>query len=318
VAEVEDRVEVEPGGALVGHQQLPHRDALIPGVLGQLLDHPVGVVALGSGLDERQQDALGEQRAVGQLEVLEHAVAVDGHALDEADRAVLQVVDQDRRVRQHDPLDGGVRDVALVPERHILEPRDRVATQDAGETHDLLRLDRVALVGHRRGALLAAAERLLDLADLGALQVADLQREALEPGARKGDRAQQLGVAVAGDDLRRDVLALESEPGQHAPLEVGVGRRIGADRSGEGADRHLLEGRAQAAAVAIGLEREARQLDPERRRLGVHAVGATDAERARVLARAPRERRDELIRAAENDLAHGFQLQRQRGVEHIG
>src|SRR6185437_9341344 len=53
VPEVEDRVEVEAGGALVGRQQLAHRDALVPCVLGELLDHAVGVVALGAGLHQR-------------------------------------------------------------------------------------------------------------------------------------------------------------------------------------------------------------------------------------------------------------------------
>ena len=48
------------------------------------------------------------------------------------------------------------------------------------------------------------AERLLDLAHLGALEVADLGREALEPGAGERDRLQQLGVAVARDDLGGD------------------------------------------------------------------------------------------------------------------
>ena len=66
--------------------------------------------------------------------------------------------------------------------------------------------DRVALVGHRARALLAGAERLLDLAHLGALEVADLGGEALEPGAGERDRRQHLGVAVARDDLRRDRL----------------------------------------------------------------------------------------------------------------
>ena len=45
VAVVEDRVEVEPGGAVVGGEQLAQRDALVPGPLGELLDDPVGVVA---------------------------------------------------------------------------------------------------------------------------------------------------------------------------------------------------------------------------------------------------------------------------------
>ena len=73
-----------------------------------------------------------------------------------------------------------------MPEGDVLEARLRVAAQDAGEAADPLGADRVALVGHRRGALLAGGERLLDLAHLGALQVADLGGEALQAAA--GDR----------------------------------------------------------------------------------------------------------------------------------
>ena len=54
-------------------------------------------------------------------------------------------------------------------------------------------------------------ERLLDLAHLGALQVADLGREALQAGAGQRDRGQQLGVAVARDDLRGDRLGVQPE-----------------------------------------------------------------------------------------------------------
>ena len=150
-------------------------------------------------------------------------------------------------------------------------------------------LDRVALVRHRRGALLAGAERLLRLAHLGALQVADLGREALEAGAGERDRLQQLGVAVARDDLRGDVLAREPQPREHARLELGAGRRVGADRARDRADGGLRERALQALRVAVGLEREARELDAEGRRLGVHAVRAPDAQRVRrARARAPR------------------------------
>ena len=55
-----------------------------------------------------------------------------------------------------------------------------------------------------------------DLAHLGALQMADLGREALEPGAGERDRAEQLGVAVARDHLGGDVLAREAQAREHA------------------------------------------------------------------------------------------------------
>ena len=76
-----------------------------------------------------------------------------------------------------------VADVALVPERLVLERRLGVAAQQPGEAGDPLGEDRVALVGHRARALLAGAERLLDLADLGVLEVADLGREPLDRAA---------------------------------------------------------------------------------------------------------------------------------------
>ena len=79
-----------------------------------------------------------------------------------------------------------------------------VAAQEPGQAGDPLGQDRVALVGHRRAALLAGPERLLELADLGVLEVPDLGREALQGAAGDGDRGEQRRVAVALDDLGRD------------------------------------------------------------------------------------------------------------------
>ena len=79
-----------------------------------------------------------------------------------------------------------------------------LARSSRARPDDLLAADRVALVRHRRRALLPLAERLLDLADLGLLQTADLERELLERGRGDRERRQQLGVAVALDHLRRD------------------------------------------------------------------------------------------------------------------
>src|SRR5580692_7188279 len=59
---IEDRAQVQVAGPLVGGEQLAQRDALIPRALGQLLHDPVGLIARGPRLDERQQHALGEER----------------------------------------------------------------------------------------------------------------------------------------------------------------------------------------------------------------------------------------------------------------
>ena len=67
-----------------------------------------------------------------------------------------------------------------MPERDVFERRLTVAANQPRETDDLLAADRVALVRHGRRALLSLGKRLFDLADLGFLQPANLQRELLE------------------------------------------------------------------------------------------------------------------------------------------
>ena len=103
---------------------------------------------------------------------------------DDAGEAAEHVIERDEAVGQDDALDRRVRDVALVPERDVLERRVAVAADEPRQADDLLAADRVALVRHRRRALLTLRERLLDLADLGLLQAADLEREFLERGRR--------------------------------------------------------------------------------------------------------------------------------------
>ena len=107
----------------------------------------------------------------------------------------------------------------------------------------------IALVRHRRGALLAARERLGRLAHLAALQVAHLGREAVERAAEDRERRQQLGVAVARDDLRGDVLARQAELGEHEILDARVDVAVGADGARELAHGDAGEGALDALAV---------------------------------------------------------------------
>ena len=163
-----------------------------------------------------------------------------------------------------------------MPEGDVLEADERRAAHDPREAADPLRRDRVALVRHRRRAFLAPAERLLDLADLGAREVADLERERVERRREDGERGEQLGVTVALEDLRRDRRRLESEALARDPLELRVGCRVGADGARELADAQLLERTSEASASPVELERPAGELEPEGGRLGVHAVRAAD------------------------------------------
>ena len=131
-------------------------------------------------------------------------------------------------------------------------------------------------------------------------------------------RDSQHGVAVTRHHLGGDVLGAQAEPSSAPRFDVRAERRVGAHRAGELAHRELLERVAQPVRVAAALEREAGELQAEGGRLGVHAVRAADAERALELARPGDQRRGQRVRAG-HDLAPGLaQLQRERGVEHVG
>ena len=184
------------------------------------------------------------------------------------------VVEQDRRVGQDDPLRRRVADVALVPERLVLERGLGVAAQQAGQAGDPLGQDRVALVGHRAGALLAGLERLLELADLGVLEVADLGRDALQRAAQDGDRREQGRVAVALDDLGADRVDVQAQVGQDLRLDVRAEVAVRPDRAGDLARADLVDGGGQAGPPAVDLERPAGELEAHRGRLGVDRVGA--------------------------------------------
>ncbi len=180
-------------------------------------------------------------------EVLAHPLLADDEPLDEPGEPVEHVVDGEERVGQDDALGRRVRDVALVPEGDVLEPDDGVRPHDPRDPADALGRDRVALVRHRRRALLAAAERLLDLAHLGAGEMADLGREAIERRGEQGERREQLGVPVALQDLRRARRGLEAEPLAGDALHLGLGGGVGADGAGELARRAGPRSRGRAA-----------------------------------------------------------------------
>ena len=124
--------------------------------------------------------------------------------VDQSPEPDQHVVEQRRRAGQHDPLHGRVADVPFVPQRLVLQAREREAAQQARQAGQTLGQDRVALVGHRAGTLLAVPERLLELRDLGVLEVAHLGREPFDGAAGDRDRGQERRVPVALHDLGAD------------------------------------------------------------------------------------------------------------------
>ena len=180
-AEVEDGVEVDSIRDLgFAADELAEVDLLVARAHRVALHEAVRIVAREPGLDEREQHALAEEQVVARVEVAPHPLGTDDEALDQPGEPGEHVVECEERVRDYDTLGRRVRDVALVPESDVLEADSGSRADDAREPTDPLGDHRVPLVRHRRGALLAAAERLLDLGDLRACQVANLGRERLE------------------------------------------------------------------------------------------------------------------------------------------
>jgi hypothetical protein len=158
---------------------------------------------------------------------------------------------------------------------------------------------------------------LCGIADLGALPVANAERDLLDRGAEQGQRAQHLGVAIARDDLGGDGLGHEAQLVERLGLDLRIEVPVHADRAGDLADRDRVGGVGQALRGARDLGVPAREGQPRGDRLGVDAVRAADHRRPGVLARALGERRLELADRVEDLVERAAGLQRQRGVEHV-
>ena len=208
-------------------------------------------------------------------------------------------------------------DVAFVPQRLVFERGLGVPAQEPGEAGDPLGQDRIALVRHRRRALLAGAERLLDLADLGVLQVPDLGGEALERPAEHGDRGEQRRVPVALDDLGADRVRVEPERGEDLGFEIRRKVAVRPDRARDLAGGHVVDRAGQPAPAAIELERPAGDLQAERGGLGVDRMGAAHHDRHRLRPGARHEHGQQLVAVVEQALPRGPQLERKRRVHDV-
>ena len=203
-----------------------------------------------------------------------------------------------------------------MPQRHVLDAGLEVAPQDAGETAQPLGGDRVALVGHGRRALLTRPEALLRLADLGALEVAQLEADLLDRGPDGGARPEVLGVAVAGHDLRGRHRG-EAERAGHVALDGGIDVGVRPHGAGQLGHGHRVARRSQAGPVAVGLEAPQRHLHPEGGRLGVHAVRAPHGDRVAVVEGDALEDGDEVRRRRDQEIGGVAQGPAQRRVHHV-
>ena len=179
--------------------------------------------------------------------------------------------------------------------------------------------DRVALVRHRRAALLAGGERLLGLAQLGALEVPQLHGQALDGAGGHGHRVHRAGRGGRGRPPGSPPARRRSRA-RRAPAPRGPGR---ASRTCRRRPDSLPTARpadrlGEPLLVAAALQRVAGDLQPEGRRLGVDAVGAAHAERVLVAQRHVAEHVGERGLLAQEQVARAPDRQGQAGVEDVG
>ena len=252
------------------------------------------------------------------VEILLHVLRIHDQLVDDAGEAVEREIERDGRIRPDHALDRGMRDVAFVPERHILHRGQRIGAHHAGQAGDIFRQHRIALVRHRRRALLALREEFFRFQHLGALQMADFGREPLDRGGDHAQRREIHRVPVARDHLGRDRLDREPHGLGDMRLYPRVDLREGADRAGNGAGRDLLAGGDQPRLGPVELGIGLRELQPERGRLGMDAVRAADGRRQLVFEGAALQRGQQLVGIGDQDVGGARKLNVQAGVEHVG
>src|SRR5262249_43225672 len=157
-SEVEDGIEIDAAGKLpIGPHELAEVLFLVPGAECVTLDEPVCLVPRQPRLDQREQQTLAEEEPLARVEISSHPVRPNDQALDERGETVEHVVECEERIRDDDALRRRVRDVSLVPERHVLEPDCSGGADDPRKSADPLGDDRISLVRHRRRAFLVPA-----------------------------------------------------------------------------------------------------------------------------------------------------------------
>src|SRR3989338_193322 len=173
------------------------------GLHGRGLDDLIGLFARQPLVSQRQEELLRKSQTSRAVDILSHVLSHDDETTNDAGELLKHIIDQQAAVGEYHALNGGMRDVALVPEGNVLERGHSVDAYDPRQPGDPLAGDRIFLVRHGGRALLALAERLFDLPDLCPLKIPDLGGELLKRSRHDGQRGEILGMAVPLQYLRR-------------------------------------------------------------------------------------------------------------------
>ena len=211
-----------------------------------------------------------------------------------------------------------MRDVALVPQRHVFHGRHRRGPYDAGKTRQVFGQYGIALVGHGGRAFLALREEFFRLPHFRPLQVADFGRDAFH---RTGDHAQdgeEHGVPIARDDLGRYRLERQAEPLRdvffHSRIDVGER----AHRPGNGTGGDFLARSFQTLTAALEFGIGLGEFQAKGRGFGMDAVAAAHANGVLVLHRPGFKRRQHAVHIGQQDIGGAAELNGQACIQNVG
>src|SRR5437763_13723230 len=117
------------------------------------------------------------KEAAEPVESLLHVQWVNDELVDDSGEASEREIEVHRRVGSDAALDGRMRDVALVPQCHILQGWNDRRADETRKPGEILGKHWIALVGHRGGAFLAFRAELLRFQNFGPLKVPDSGRK---------------------------------------------------------------------------------------------------------------------------------------------
>src|SRR5438445_11262063 len=120
-----------------------------------------------------------------------------------------------------------MRNIALVPERNVLESGLRVRAHHAGKSTDLLASNWIPLVRHRRRAFLFFAEIFFYFADFGTLKMANLSGDFVERAGYNGKSSEISRMAIGVNNLRRNCRSFKSQTSSDYIIKIRaeVGKR---------------------------------------------------------------------------------------------
>lgn len=297
---------------------LKEGDLLGPGSHGGALDSFVGVLTGHTTVGKLEKDRLTAVEAEGEFHVPLHVIGVDSQISDKACQKNQHVIEQGAGIGKDNAFCATVADITLMPEGDILHGGLGIAPKNTRKAAKALAGDRVAFVRHGRASLLAFGESLLNFQDLGALEVTELGRPAIDGATDQGDRCHEFGVTVTLNDLRGDIRRLKAKLFADELLDLGIEVRIGADSSAQHAVSDPLAGLLEAFDRADKLIVHNPEFEAEGDWLRMDAVAATDHRGEFVLFGPGGYRHEKFLQILEQDVGRLDHLDGQSGIEQIG